>query len=72
VYRKSIQYLDRELGAVIQVANYTWPELGQSLDPATLDDATFIEYYKYSEIVADAQLSDSDFDRSNSEYHFRR
>jgi Protein of unknown function (DUF1571) len=70
IYRKSIQYIDREWGAVIQVANYTWPEPGQVLGPSTLDEATLIEYYKYSEIVADAQLTDRDFDRSNSEYHF--
>jgi hypothetical protein len=72
VYRKSIQYIDRQWNVPLRVANFTWPEPGQSLEGAALDEATLIEYYMYSEIVADARLTDVDFDRSNAEYHFHR
>lgn len=70
VYRKSVQCIDRQWNVAIEVANYTWPE--RPLTGAALDEATLIEYYKYSEIVADAQLSDADFDRANAEYRFHR
>ncbi len=56
----------------LQVANYAWPEPGSQIDPSALDEATLIEYYRYSEIDAGVQLTDGDFDRSNAEYHFRR
>lgn len=72
VYRKSVQFIDREWNVPIQVANYTWSEADEHLSGAALDDATLIEYYKYSEIEADAQLTDRDFDRANSEYRFHR
>ena len=72
VYRKSVQYIDRQWNVPLRVANYTWPEPGQSLQGPALDESTLIEYYMYSEIVADARLTDVDFDRSNAEYHFHR
>ena len=72
VYRKSIQYIDRQWNVPLRVANYTWPEPEQHLEGPALDEATLIEYYMYSEIVADARLTDVDFDRSNAEYHFHR
>jgi len=72
VYRKSVQFIDREWNVPIQVANYTWPDADEHLSGAALDDTTLIEYYKYSEIEADAQLTDRDFDRANSEYRFHR
>jgi hypothetical protein len=72
VYRKSVQYIDREWNVPLRVANYNWPEPGQHLEGAALDEATLIEYYMYSEIVADARLTDADFDRANAEYHFHR
>jgi hypothetical protein len=71
-YRKSIQYMDREWNVPLQVENYGWPEAGQQLAGAALDEATLIEYYMYSAVAADVQLTDGDFDRANAEYHFRR
>jgi hypothetical protein len=70
-YRKSFQYLDREWNVPLRVENYGWPEPGQHLEGAALDEATLIEYYKYSEIVTNG-LSDDDFSPSNPEYRFRR
>ena len=70
LYRKSIQCIDREWNVAIEVENYTWPD--RPLSVAALDEATRIEYYKYSEIVADAQLTDKDFDLANAEYRFHR
>jgi uncharacterized protein DUF1571 len=70
-YRKSIQYLDREWNVPLHVENYGWPEPGQHLVGAALDEATLIEYYKYSNIVTNS-LTDDDFSPSNAEYRFRR
>jgi hypothetical protein len=71
-YRKSIQYLDRQWNVPLQVENYGWPEPGQHLEGAALDEGTLIEYYKYSNIVADGHLTGDDFSPSNPEYRFRR
>jgi hypothetical protein len=71
-YRKSIQYIDRTWNVALQVENYGWPEPGQHLEGAALDEATLIEYYKYSNIVADGRLNDDDFSPSNPEYRFHR
>jgi len=70
-YRKSIQYLDLQWNVPLHVENYGWPEPGQHLEGAALDEATLIEYYKYSNIVTNG-LSDDDFSPSNPEYRFRR
>jgi hypothetical protein len=72
VYRKSVQYIDREWNVPLRVANYGWPEPGTHPEGPALDEATLIEYYMYSEVVTDAHLTDSDFDRANEEYHFHR
>jgi Protein of unknown function (DUF1571) len=72
VYRKSVQYIDREWNVPLRVANYTWPEPGTHPNGPALDEATLIEYYMYSEVVTDAHLTDADFDRANDEYHFHR
>jgi hypothetical protein len=71
-YRKSVQYLDRRWNVPLQVENYGWPEPGQHMEGAALDEATLIEYYKYSNIVVDGHLNDDDFSPSNPEYRFRR
>jgi Protein of unknown function (DUF1571) len=71
-YRKSIQYLDRQWNVPLRVENYGWPEPGQHLEGAALDEATLIEYYKYTNIVAGGRLTDDDFSPSNPEYRFRR
>jgi len=70
-YRKSIQYLDRQWNVPLHVENYGWPEPGQHLEGAALDEATLIEYYKYTNIVTDG-LTDDEFSPSNPEYRFRR
>jgi len=72
VYRKSVQYIDSEWLVPICVQNYTWPDRGIEVSPFALDDATLIEYYSYSNINTDLQLTDADFDRENPEYRFRR
>ncbi len=69
-YRKSIQYLDLQWNVPLHVENYGWPEPGQHLEGTALDEATLIEYYKYSDIVTNS-LSDDDFSPSNPEYRFR-
>ncbi len=66
VYRKSIQWIDREWGVPLQVTNYTWPEGG------ALDETTLIEYYKYTEIDVNVRFTEDEFARSNAEYGFRR
>jgi hypothetical protein len=71
-YRKSIQYLDREWHVPLRVENYAWPEPDQHLEGAALDEATLIEYYKYSNVVVDGRLTEDDFSPSNPEYRFRR
>ncbi|HEV3298581.1 MAG TPA: DUF1571 domain-containing protein [Planctomycetaceae bacterium] len=71
-YRKSIQYLDRQWNVPLQVENYGWLEPGRHLEGAALDEATLIEYYKYSNLVVDGHLTDDDFSPSNPEYRFRR
>jgi hypothetical protein len=72
IYRKSVQYVDRQWNVPIQVLNYTWPAAGSDVQGAALDEATLIEHYRYSEINAAAPLTEADFDRTNSEYRFRR
>jgi Protein of unknown function (DUF1571) len=70
-YRKSIQYLDRQWNVPLVVENYAWPEPGQHLEGAGLDESTLIEYYKYSNVVLGG-LTDDNFSPSNHEYRFRR
>jgi hypothetical protein len=70
-YRKSIQYIDRQWNVPLHVENYGWPEPGQHLEGAALDEATLIEYYKYTNIVTNG-FTDDDFSPSNPEYRFRR
>ncbi len=72
-YRKSIVFIDCETHMPISIQNYTWPESGEEIsDPAELDEATLIEHYSYSNLQLELQLADSEFDRTNSNYHFRR
>jgi hypothetical protein len=62
IYRKMITYVDKELALPISVRNYGWPDEGvETSDAAALDEATLIEYYGYSEIRFETQLSDADF-----------
>ena len=70
-YRKSVQYVDKELCVPISIQNYGWPEDGE-IPPERLDDATLLEHYAYSEIRFEQRLADRDFDRDNAKYSFRR
>ncbi len=73
VYRKSVTYIDRKYSLPICVKTFTWPADGVDVtDPAALDEATFIEYYGYTDIEFETRLCDADFDKGNAEYKFRR
>jgi hypothetical protein len=73
VYRKSIAYIDRELSLPICIKNFGFPAEGESFaDTAALDEATFIEYYGYTDIQFKDRLTDNDFDKKNAEYKFKR
>jgi hypothetical protein len=74
VYRKSITYIDKELSLPICVRSFGWPEDGTEAagDVAALDEATLIEYYGYTDIKFESRLTDTDFDKGNSDYTFRR
>ncbi len=71
-YRKSVQYLDRTWNVPLLVENYGWSDPGEHLAGAALDEATLIEYYKYSNVVTEGTLNGDDFSPSNPEYRFRR
>ncbi len=72
-YRKSITYIEREMSLPICVKNFGWPTEGMDVtDAAALDEATFIEYYGYTDIQFKDRLSDNDFDKKNGDYKFRR
>ena len=71
VYRKLVQYIDREWLVPICVQNYTWPDPPGGETGVSLDDDTLIEYYSYSNINLELRLSDVDFDRTNPVYRLR-
>jgi Protein of unknown function (DUF1571). len=68
VYRKSMVYIDKELSLPICVKNYTW---GKDVDPANIEEETLIEFYAYTDLKFDQQLTDADFDKNNSSYRLR-
>lgn len=72
VYRKSITYVDKEFAFPLCVRNFGWPDEGEELAGEALDEATLIEYYGYRELQFTSRLSDVDFDKTNTEYTFRR
>ncbi|MGE5192240.1 MAG: DUF1571 domain-containing protein [Deltaproteobacteria bacterium] len=73
LYRKSITYIDRKYSLPICLKNFGWPADGVDVaDAAAVDEATFIEYYGYTDIEFETRLSDADFDKANAEYKFRR
>lgn len=71
-YRKSIQYIDKELSLPVCVKNFAWPDSEEPIPPEKLDEETLIEHYAYTDIQFNKQLTAGDFDRANEEYHFRR
>jgi hypothetical protein len=68
-YRKATLYIDKELSMPVCVRNYTW---AKDANPETIDDDTLIEFYSYSDIKVEQQLSGIDFDRGNESYRMRR
>ncbi|SFI65335.1 DUF1571 domain-containing protein [Planctomicrobium piriforme] len=68
VYRKSLIYVDKELSLPICVKNYTW---GKDVNPETIDEETLIEFYAYTDLKIEQELSASDFDRNNRDYKLR-
>ncbi len=71
-YRKSVQFIDKELCLPICVRNYGWPESAEPIAPEKLDEETIIENYVYTDIQFNRELTAADFDRGNEAYHFRR
>jgi hypothetical protein len=73
VYRKTITYIDKKTSLPISIKNFGWPDETVTADDATaLDEATLIEYYGYTDIKFENRLTDSDFDKGNTEYTFKR
>jgi hypothetical protein len=68
-YRKATLYIDKELSMPVCVRNYTW---AKDANPETIDDETLIEFYSYTDIKVEQQLSGIDFDRGNEGYRMRR
>jgi len=66
-YRKSVQYIDKEWGLPVSIQNFTWPADGCDV---TDDESTLLESYSFSDLKLGGQLSDSAFDRKNSQYSF--
>jgi len=73
LYRKSLTFVDQELSVPICLKTYGWPIDDALKDDAhQLDEQTLLEYYAYTGLRIDRRLSEAAFDKSNSEYHFRR
>jgi len=71
-YRKSLVWIDRDLGVPVCVQNFGWPEEGVTLTGDELDEETLVEYYGYTDLDFAKTLADGDFDKSNPNYTFRR
>ncbi|MCA9024748.1 MAG: DUF1571 domain-containing protein [Planctomycetaceae bacterium] len=69
IYRKSVQYIDKELSLPIVVKNYTWDS---EADVAKIDESTLIESYTWTDIRVDQRLANADFDETNSSYRFQQ
>ncbi len=68
-YRKSVQYIDKELSLPIVVKNYTWDS---EADPAKIDESSLIESYTWTDIRIEQRLANADFDETNSSYRFKQ
>jgi hypothetical protein len=72
-FRKSLIYIDKETYFPICVKNFSFAPDGQEdLTGKELDEATLCEFYSYSNIVLDDRLAAAAFDKTNSNYQFRR
>jgi len=73
LYRKTITWIDKELGVPICLKNYTWPdEKETAASNPEIDEETLIEFYTYTDIKLDQRLAASAFDQANTEYTFKR
>ena len=70
-YRKSITYIDDEWNLPVYSRHFAWTESGKGTNEDDLDASTLIESYSFTDLKLSHPLSDSDFDRDNSEYRFR-
>lgn len=70
-YRKSITYIDDEWNLPVYSRHFAWPESGKGKNEDELDASTLIESYSFTDLKMSYPLTDKDFDRDNSEYHFR-
>jgi hypothetical protein len=71
VYRKSMTWIDREWSVPVATQHFGWPSSDSNALPGDLDEQTLVELYQYTDLDFGRQLGDADFDRTNSEYHFR-
>jgi hypothetical protein len=72
VYKRSMVWFDREHSIPVCVKNYGWFDETEGLEGEDLEQATLIELYGYSGLNFGSKLADSDFDKANTEYTFRR
>ncbi len=73
VYRKSLVYVDQEFSLPVCLKAYGWPMEGMPNDDQNqLDESTLLEYYGYTQIRLEHRLTDTDFDKGNANYKFRR
>ncbi len=67
-YRKSTVFVDKELSLPICVKNYTW---ARDASPETIDEETLVEFYAYTDLNIQKDLTASDFDQRNKDYKLR-
>lgn len=60
-YRKSMIWVDKELSMPVCMRNFGWPQGTIAADK--LDDETMIEFYGYTNVSLQQQLSDQDFEK---------
>ena len=71
--RKSLIFVDKELNMPACIKNYSWAPDGQEdLAGKELDEATLVEFYSISNLKLKEELADIEFDKSNTNYSFRR
>jgi len=60
-YRKSIVWIDKELSLPVCIRNFGWPQPGVPTEK--LDEETLIEFYGYTNVSLQQQLSNQDFEK---------
>ena len=71
-YRKSVTYIDDELSLPVCVKNFGWNGVDDIEDKAKLDEATLIEFYGYTDLKFNQRLDNAHFDKTYSDYTFKR